>query len=77
MEYASGLVSVIGSLDLGEWHAKIYHQQIPGLFGSDAPLMRIHVKLWGKTMLEEEQEWLQSDESTAENQKDDEGDSNG
>ena len=61
---APGLVSVIGSPTRGTWYAQIYSEWVAGLLPDHAPIAGFHAKFWGKSMVDEEQEWLKSNEST-------------
>jgi hypothetical protein len=54
----SSLASVIGSPDLGEWHLKNYTTWCLNLLSGDHALAQLHTKFWGKSMAEEEQQWL-------------------
>src|SRR5262249_35978929 len=65
MAYAQGLASVVGSPNLGEWNAQIYSHWVTGLLIGGDSLAQFHAKFWGKSMVDEEQEWLKSYESTA------------
>ena len=63
-ESGSGLASVIGSPDLGEWHSKMFVQWSSNLLPKDHLLALFHAKFWGKSMVEEEQEWRNAQRPT-------------